>query len=151
MYTWRVFICGLIRAEEAAYVVYGCDSNWTDLSAALGGYVYAVGGFLAGAAGPTERYDPATNTWTRLASANLGFWYFHGAVAVLNGQIWACGGTKGNGTCQILDTATNSWIGAPTMNEPRSVIFNSKSPRLAPTSILHTAAQFSDIPSVWLH
>ncbi len=103
-----------------------CDSNRTNLSAALGGYIYAIGGFRAGGLGPTERYDPATDTWTRLVDLGLRFNY--GAVSVLNGQIWACGGKDGrNGTCQILDTATNSWIAAPTMIEPRSVIVKSKS------------------------
>ncbi len=107
-------------------MLYRCDSDWINLSVALGGYVYAIGGNRAGINGPTERYDPVTNTWTRLA--DLGFRFYRGAVAIVSGQIWACGGGTGrNGQCQILDTASNSWIAAPPMIEPRSVIVNSKS------------------------
>ncbi len=102
-----------------------CDSNWTNLSVALGQYIYAVGGWNAGTMGPTERYDPAANTWTRLG--DLGFFFKMGAVAVLNGQMWACGGKDRNGLCQILDTTNNTWIAAATMNEPRSVVLSSKS------------------------
>ncbi len=114
----------LISAVEAR------DSSWPNLSAALGAYIYAIGGRSAGNAGPTERYDPATNNWTRLA--DMGFKFLRGAVAVLGGEIWACGGQDPInkpapwGACKILDTLENSWIAAPTMNEARSVVMNSK-------------------------
>ncbi len=75
--------------------------------------------------GPTERYDPITHTWTRLG--DLGFHFAYGAVAVLNGEIWACGGRNLDGQCHILDTSTNNWIPAATMNMLRSVKLNSKS------------------------
>ncbi len=99
---------------------YGCDSNWANISVALGGYIYAIGGSAAGITGPTERYDPATNTWTGLV--DLGFRFTRGAVSVLSGQIWACGGVSRNGRCQILNTSTNKWTAAATMIGPRSVI-----------------------------
>ncbi len=86
------------------------------------GYIYAVGGRKAGSTGPTERYDPVTNTWTRLG--DLGVPFYRGAVAVLNGQIWACGGRGSYGACQILNASNNTWLPAATMNELRSVILN---------------------------
>ncbi len=107
--------------------MYQCDSKWTNLSVALGGYVYAIGGYRE-STGPTERYDPATNAWTSLQ--NLGSLFRWGAVAVLNGQIWACGGDNRNGQCHKLDTSSGFWFAAATMNEPRSVILNSKSRQL---------------------
>ncbi len=128
-----------------------CNSNWTTLSVALGRYIYAVGGWNAGSMGPTERYDPVTNTWTRLG--DLGFQFHYGSVAVLSGQIWACGGMSRNGQCQILDTPSNTWIPAEAMIEPRSVILNSKQNSLEfiTNSELYTVAQFSEWPSVWPH
>ncbi len=143
MFTCRPFICDLIRGEEAAYV-YACDSNWANFSVALGSFIYAPGGKMAGSDGPTERYDSVTDTWTRLG--DLGFEFYNGAVAVFDGEIWACGGAGRNGECQILNTATNSWIAASTMNEPRSVILYSKSPHFI---TLCMDAQFSDNSSVW--
>ncbi len=124
--------------------MFSCDSNWANLSVALGGYIYAIGGYRAGNNGPTERYDPVTNTWTRLTDADLGYRFYSGAVSLLKGQIWACGGNKRNGQCQILDTTTNTWIAAATMNQPRSV--NSKSRPVQ----LHIVAPSSERASVWL-
>ncbi len=66
--------------------LYPCNSNWVNVSVALQGHIYAAGGLNAGSNGPTERYDPATNTWTRLG--DLGFQNYDAAVAVLNGQVW---------------------------------------------------------------
>ncbi len=128
-------------------------SNRINLSAALGGYIYASGGARAGIMGPTERYDPVANTWTRLG--DLGFWFYNGEVAVLKGQIWACGGAvAGNetlylDTCHILDTSTNAWTSAPTMNVPRSVILNRsvKSHRVLDSD---SCSVFSEHASVWL-
>ncbi len=112
---------------EQAKCTDAIDSNWTNLSAALGGYIYAIGGFLAGDNGPTERYDPKTDNWTRLRLADLGFRFSYGAVTVFDGQIWACGRTAPSRDCHTLDTSKNSWVRVSTMKENRSVILNSKS------------------------
>ncbi len=119
----------LTLSGEQAECTDTIDSNWTNLSVALKGYIYAIGGIGAGANGSTERYDPKTDNWTRLG--NLGFPFRYGAVAVLGGQIWACGGFGHNRghQCHILDTSNNSWVPAATMKEDRSVIVNPKSPR----------------------
>ncbi len=99
-----------------------------NLSVTLGGHIYAVGGKSAGDMGPTEQYDPVANTWRTLG--DLGFQFYNGAVAVLNGQIWACGGCKCTRECPILDTSTNTWIPAATMSEPMQDVLNSELPQL---------------------
>ncbi len=115
------------RDQRRASRKYQC-SNWANLSVALEGYIYAVGGDGA-PNGETERYDPGTNSWTRLR--DLGFKFRSGAVAALDGKIWACGGVGfPKDKCMTLDTSNNIWTTAAGIERDRWVIVNySKSRR----------------------
>lgn len=67
--------------------------------AALGKFVYALGGHDGlSIFDSVERYDPQSNTWTKVTPmlnrrCRLG-------VAALNGNLYACGGYDGNSFLQ---------------------------------------------------
>jgi Kelch motif protein len=63
------------------------------------------------------RYDPATNTWTTLASAP----HFHanGAGGVINGKFYVAGGS-GNANLDVYDPVSNKWKALASMPAPRS-------------------------------
>jgi N-acetylneuraminic acid mutarotase len=68
------------------------------LRATVGGKLYVFGGF-SGDAGPVLRsdvYDPATNTWTRIA--DLPKRITHAGVAVVGRDVYVAGGYVGIGT-----------------------------------------------------
>ncbi len=60
--------------------------------AAVGGYVYAVGGRVRGAP-PVERYDPKTNQWTRLAPMPGSLRNRFG-IATIADKIYVLGGER---------------------------------------------------------
>jgi N-acetylneuraminic acid mutarotase len=106
----------------------------------LDGKIHAIGGNAANAAaldpdehnpaldgssvGTHEVYDPATDTWTRLAPLPTG--RNHLAAAVLNGRIHAVGGRVGNSFTltvhEVFDPATGAWVSAPPIPTGRSGI-----------------------------
>jgi N-acetylneuraminic acid mutarotase/sugar lactone lactonase YvrE len=86
-------------------------------TSAVDGKIYVIGGVIAGAAaGPAistvEEYDPATDTWTRKANiptARMGV-----STCVVNGKIYAIGGSPGNwapviSTVEEYDPVTDTW------------------------------------------
>jgi N-acetylneuraminic acid mutarotase len=83
------------------------------MSVGLGknGMIYAIGGYGYGAAATNsfstevDQYNPATNTWTRLADAPIA--RADAAVTVINGQIYVMGGTDQTGaTISRVDVYT---------------------------------------------
>ncbi len=107
---------------------------------ALNGRIHALGGHADGApqldsrehrvgsdhasVGTHEAYDPASNTWKRLAP--LPTPRNHLAAAVINGRIHAVGGRVGNdftmSTHEIYEPATDTWRSAPPLPTGRSGI-----------------------------
>ena len=88
-----------------------------------GKFFYAVGGRALSAdknLGAVERYDPATNTWTRLPAlptprGGLG-------AAIVGNRLVTLGGespTGVYGTVEVLDLTTNTWTTLPAMKTPR--------------------------------
>jgi len=83
-------------------------------SAALatdGTYAYAFGGSSSNGGGQhaeANRYDPATNSWTPLASMSGQDFYLHGEYGG-NGKIYVIGGGFYQRANRIYDIDTNSW------------------------------------------
>jgi kelch-like protein 18 len=90
--------------------------------AALRGFVYALGGHDGlSIFDSVERYDPATDTWTKVKSmlsrrCRLG-------VATLNGKLYACGGYDGSSflrSVEMYDPNLDLWKTVAPMNVKRS-------------------------------
>ena len=83
-------------------------------SAALatdGTYAYAFGGSSSNGGGQhaeANRYDPATNSWTPLASMTNQDFFLHGEYGG-NGKIYVMGGGFYQRLNRIYDIDTNSW------------------------------------------
>ena len=93
---------------------------------ALGGFLYAMGGWSGGARVATaERFDPATNTWTLIASMESARSSF--AAAAMGGFLYVTGGAEGpqGGShvvlrrCERYDPASNTWSRIADLPEPR--------------------------------
>jgi len=76
----------------------------------VNGKIYAIGGGLGGP-GPSvstvEEYDPVTDTWTEKAdmpTAREGV-----STSVVNGIIYAIGGTPAGNVVEAYDPATDTW------------------------------------------
>ncbi len=73
----------------------------------------------------TERYDPATNTWTLLAPMGIPR-YAHRATLLANGQVLVTGGRGGIpspgalASAERYDPATNTWTPAASMATARN-------------------------------
>ena len=94
----------------------------------LGGKIYFVGGKDgSGAKNITDRYDPATNTWETLA--NISAAREGVACAVLNGKLYAIGGT-GLSSVEVFDPSNDSWsagVSLPSeMNRGTAITVNGK-------------------------
>ena len=85
---------------------------------ALGGKIYAVGGQFGNDGGLTTQklvhvYDPATNSWTRLADMPTAIGHIASATFVMGGRIITAGGETAHGAASDLvyayDVATNTW------------------------------------------
>lgn len=86
-------------------------------SAVIGGVLYVVGGYCCNhndksAVTTLEAYDPATNTWTTKASMPTARTFL--AVAVVNGILYAIGGSGGYGqpitdVVEAYNPSTNRW------------------------------------------
>jgi len=88
---------------------------------AMGGFMYAIGGFGGAARRATaERYDPATNTWTPIASMAIARCQF--AAAAMGGFLYVTGGEHvGSGlrSCERYDPASDTWSRIADLPEPR--------------------------------
>jgi N-acetylneuraminic acid mutarotase len=86
-------------------------------SVAISGKLYVFSGCtllstgVQVSAGLLHRYDPGTNSWTKLASAPES--HFSPVVAMLNGRLYIAGGNNSSGSAtarvDMYDPATNSW------------------------------------------
>jgi N-acetylneuraminic acid mutarotase len=96
-------------------------------SAAIGGKLYVFSGCTLLSTGGQvsaallHRYDPITNTWTKLPSAPES--HFSPVVAVLNGRLYVVGGNGASGSAiarvDMYDPATNSWTTLASMPTAR--------------------------------
>ncbi|GGM12855.1 Kelch repeat-containing protein [Nakamurella endophytica] len=91
-------------------------------AAAVDGKVYAIGGQYngnenTGLQSDVHRYDPATNTWTKVASLPKA--RSHLVAVVRDGQILALGGTNSGNTASsdvtAYDPASNTWSRLPSL------------------------------------
>ena len=99
--------------------------------AALGGFVYAVGGqsttngFTNGGVSyyTVERYNPTTNSWSAVADLSPTG-RSHLCLVALNGKLYALGGRKGDGSdlsdVERYDPALNTWTTVAHMLQPRA-------------------------------
>ena len=87
-------------------------------AASLGGYFYVIGGQHGQedaqvSQNEVDRYDPATDTWTQVASLPGGRSHTTEATLVYNGRIVVIGGETASGTPQRTvfdyDPAANKW------------------------------------------
>jgi N-acetylneuraminic acid mutarotase len=111
-------------------------------AAALNGKVYAIGGQHGQeseqvAQSDVHRYDPATNTWTKVASLPGPRSHLSGCVFTMNGKLIVIGGetkfkTQTN-TIYAYDPATNKWSQLGTLPAPRSTAITGF---LAPNKII---------------
>jgi N-acetylneuraminic acid mutarotase/sugar lactone lactonase YvrE len=95
--------------------------------------IYAIGGITTGGLGGpglsmVEEYDPATDTWTRKADMPTARGYL--STSVVNGKIYAFGGTPGNwapviSTLEEYNPVTDTWTTKPDM--PNAKMFLSSS------------------------
>jgi hypothetical protein len=82
-----------------------------------GTFVYIMNGARSGNIYTTDvfRYDPASDTYTQLASNTVGTW--NQTAVFFNGKIYKMGGNNTGGyqtALEIYDIATNTWtLGAP--------------------------------------
>lgn len=107
----------------------GAPSPITRAEAARGvvnGKVYVFGGYYNADIQATKRtdvYDPATNTWRRLADMPVAI--THQGMVVEGTTVWLVGGYVGNhpgpGTKQVwkYDTLKNTWSRGPDLPESR--------------------------------
>lgn len=96
--------------------------------AALGGQIYAYGGFNGNVfVNNVEAYNPATNTWQALAPMNQCAGPVAAADTVVNNRIYAIGGAVGGpnplapvATVEEYDPATNVWTPRAQMSLART-------------------------------
>ena len=94
--------------------VFRADYPFDADSAALatdGTFAYAFGGSSSNGGGQhaeVNRYDPATNSWTPLASMTGQDFFLHGEYGG-NGKIYVIGGGFYQRSNRIYDIDTNSW------------------------------------------
>jgi len=84
-------------------------------ASAVNGRIYVIGGAPGGGIFPqgiptVEEYDPATDSWRPKADMPTARTYF--STSVVNGKIFAVGGTRGNNhlsAVEAYDPATDTW------------------------------------------
>jgi hypothetical protein len=139
---------GVTRNSNGAYVADSGDhwvlnldggTQWTALApmpnprnhlggAVVDGRIYAVGGQRlgdehGGNQNSVHRYDPATNTWTAVASMPRPLGHITANTLVRNGRIVVVAGVT-QGSTEVANVieynpATNSWIELPKLPGPR--------------------------------
>lgn len=129
-----------LSAIEVVPAVAGPEIDWKTVApspvsraeamgAVVNGKLYVLGGFMSLSDGTTlaqtrcDVYDPATDTWTRLADEPTAI--THAGVVVDGSMIYLIGGYVGNhpgeGTTLVhrYDTATDTWSLAASLPEAR--------------------------------
>jgi N-acetylneuraminic acid mutarotase len=95
--------------NDQLYVMASCDGQEDCEGDDPAGYPY-YWGFL--------RYNPASDTWTRLRSPANGDVYSHGAAATIGKKFYVTGGWLNRAT-EAYDPATNTWANKASMGSPR--------------------------------
>ncbi|MBI1927340.1 PEP-CTERM sorting domain-containing protein [Candidatus Poribacteria bacterium] len=104
-----VYVIGGGEAVSSVYKYSPSSNSWTTVAAlnherrqaasvALGGFIYAVGGVTGSFSFPSntsavERYDPAANSWSDVASLPIGM--APNTVVAVGGYLYAVGGAPG--------------------------------------------------------
>jgi N-acetylneuraminic acid mutarotase len=97
-------------------------------TSALDGKIYAIGGVVTSQMGgpsvsTVEEYDPTTESWTPKTDMPTARSYL--STCVVNGKIYAIGGTPGSGgvlsTLEEYNPATDTWTTRPDMPTARCV------------------------------
>lgn len=115
----KIYAVGGLAGRANANEIYDIETNTWSLGADLPietdhAWAAAVAGRVYVGGGRTNRvfsYDPATSTWTEVASSGL----VHGgtpASAVIEGRIYVAGGTGGGmagNELEVYDPAANTW------------------------------------------
>jgi len=91
--------------------------------AALGGKIYAVGGYNAtagGAVSVVEAFDPQTNSWAAVAPMSTERYYF--SLTPFRGRLYAAGGSGSAAQCavEVYDPQQNRWDAVAPMANARS-------------------------------
>jgi N-acetylneuraminic acid mutarotase len=123
-----VYVAGGYAGGKAVATLQAYDEStntWTGLAkmptprfapaaAVINGILYVVGGAAGNTSTSTpsnalQSYNPATNTWTKLASMPTARGQL--AAAALNGEIYAIAGNDGasNNAVEVYNPATNTW------------------------------------------
>ncbi len=76
-----------------------------------GTFLYSAGGFYNGATRRFARYDPAANSWTRLADVPVAFYAARAVYAANTNSIYVFGGYNGTASVitQIYNIGTGTW------------------------------------------
>ena len=91
----------------------------------INGKIYAIGGMKVWnqnddqLLSSAEVYDPATNTWTAIASMSTPRYWFQ--TEVIDGKIYAIGGGGSSGTlssAEVYDPAADTWTSIASMSTP---------------------------------
>jgi N-acetylneuraminic acid mutarotase len=124
---WTVFILLLIMFLSVSATGMAQEGTWArkaDMkiprgglsTAVVDGKIYAIGGVtrvggLPQTLSTVEAYDPATNKWTERAAMPTKRYSL--STAVVNGKIYAIGGSGGGGdvlsTVEVYDPKRNTW------------------------------------------
>jgi len=100
----------------------------------IDGKIYAIGGIVAShmsgsAVSTVEEYDPATDSWTANADMPTARTYL--STCVVNGKIYAIGGTRGGSVTRVLSTveaydpAADTWTTKADMSTARDMFSTS--------------------------
>ena len=97
-------------------------------STVLGGVIYAVGGQHGHDSAlvtqtQVDRYDPATDTWTRVADLPRAIGHIASSVFATDGRLVVLGGETSNGSntaeASVYDPDTNLWTAITPLPAPR--------------------------------
>ena|GEM_PF-476685 len=108
-------------AKNEVYDLWGSSGNYWNTKApiptprngvggaAIGGKLYAVGGYNAGYSNKNEEYDPAFNTWSTKAAMPTARQSM--GVGVIGGRLYAVGGANGSALDknEEYDPISNAW------------------------------------------
>jgi N-acetylneuraminic acid mutarotase len=123
---------GVAISSGNAYDLWGSSGNYWAARAqmsisryhaaagAIGGKIYAVGGFGSGYESANEEYDPAVNSWSTKASMPTPRYDI--ATGVIGGKLYAVGGHDGGDLTvnEEYDPVSDAWTTRQPMPTPRS-------------------------------
>ena len=128
---WRVsvclsghlFVCRSTRPTTSSFVRlanYMCVTQSGSVQPATATAIIVIGGYGdSGYLSSGERFDPAANAWSPIASMGTARAYH--AAAVIDGLLYAIGGTDGSylSSGERFDPAANAWSPITSMGTAR--------------------------------